>query len=153
MWKGPWGPAEAYVTDDVVSRNGSTYIALGATTGDAPESSPAQWSLMAQKGADGQDGADGTNGTNGTNGTDGQDGADGVNGIDGADGRSFVWKGAWDNSVAYEIDDVVSHAGATYIAVADFDRLSAAERRLAAHGAKGQRRSGRHRWSERPGRR
>ncbi len=52
-WKGAWDNTTAYVADDVVSRNGSTYIALGATTGDAPESSAANWSLVADKGADG----------------------------------------------------------------------------------------------------
>ena len=41
-WEGPWGPAEAYVADDVVSRNGSTYIAFSQRAGSAPESSPAK---------------------------------------------------------------------------------------------------------------
>jgi hypothetical protein len=50
-----------------VSRNGSSYVAIAATTNNAPESSPTKWSLMAQKGADGAAGAQGPAGADATN--------------------------------------------------------------------------------------
>ncbi len=70
-WQGAWDIATAYAADDVVSRNGNSYIALAATLGDAPESSPAEWSLMSQKGDTGATGATGAQGIQGIAGTNG----------------------------------------------------------------------------------
>jgi hypothetical protein len=53
-----------------VSRNGSSYVAIAATTNDAPESSPAKWSLMAQKGDTGATGSQGVQGPQGPAGAD-----------------------------------------------------------------------------------
>jgi hypothetical protein len=50
-WLGAWDGGTAYEIDDVVERNGSSYIAIAANTASAPPS--ADWELMAQKGADG----------------------------------------------------------------------------------------------------
>ncbi len=56
-WKGTYNAGTAYAIDDVVSYNGSSYIAKTATTGNLPTVT-ANWDLMSQAG------------TNGTNGTD-----------------------------------------------------------------------------------
>jgi hypothetical protein len=55
--KGAYNPEAAYVLDDAVLDNGSTWIALGPTTGNAPPVLPAtsnaHWQLLARKGTDG----------------------------------------------------------------------------------------------------
>lgn len=55
--RGTYNPATAYVLDDAVLDNGSTWIALQATTGNAPPVLPttsnAYWQLLARKGTDG----------------------------------------------------------------------------------------------------
>lgn len=54
---GGYNPATAYLMDDVVRDNGSSWIALQATTGNAPPVFPvtsnAYWELLAVKGLDG----------------------------------------------------------------------------------------------------
>jgi hypothetical protein len=52
IWKGAYSGATAYVANDVVSYNGSTYICILATTGNDPANAT-YWTLMASKGADG----------------------------------------------------------------------------------------------------
>jgi hypothetical protein len=52
-----------------VERNGSSYVAIASTTGNAPESSPTKWSLMAQQGATGATGATGAQGAAGADAT------------------------------------------------------------------------------------
>lgn len=57
VYVGAYNPATAYVLDDAVLDNGSTWIALGPTTGNAPPTLPttanAYWSLLARRGTDG----------------------------------------------------------------------------------------------------
>ena len=50
-WKGTYNAGTAYAIDDVVSYNGSSYIAKTATTGNLPTVT-ANWDLMSQKGTD-----------------------------------------------------------------------------------------------------
>jgi len=56
-FKGDYNPATAYVANDGVRYNGSSWVALQATTGNAPPNLPttenAYWSLLAIKGQDG----------------------------------------------------------------------------------------------------
>ena len=52
-----------------------------------------------------------------TNGEDGADGTNGTNGTDGDDGISFIWKGAYVAETAYQVNDVVSYNGSTYICI------------------------------------
>lgn len=56
--RGDYNPATAYVLDDAVLDNGSTWIALQTTTGNAPPVLPAtsnaHWQLLARKGTDGE---------------------------------------------------------------------------------------------------
>ena len=60
VWQGAYSGATAYVADDVVSYNGSSYICILASTGNLPTNTT-YWNQMSSAG---------TNGTNGTNGTD-----------------------------------------------------------------------------------
>jgi hypothetical protein len=57
VWQGAYSGATAYVADDVVSYNGSSYICILASTGNLPTNTT-YWSIMSSAG------------TNGTNGTD-----------------------------------------------------------------------------------
>ena len=56
-WQGAYSGATAYALDDAVLYNGSSWIALQATTGNAPPTLPtesnAYWQLMARQGTDG----------------------------------------------------------------------------------------------------
>ncbi|SLN74530.1 DUF2793 domain-containing protein [Roseisalinus antarcticus] len=139
FWQGAWVTATAYVVDDVVSRNGSAYIAMadhtsgGSTEPGVGGSWAANWDLLAQKGdtgdagADGADGAAGALGAQGIQGDPGADGADGLDGAPGADGSGFVWRGAWMTATAYAVDDVVSNSGSSYIATAAHTSGAASE--------------------------
>ena len=76
-YRGNYSASTAYVANDVVFFNGSSYIAKQSTTGNAPTNTT-YWGLLAQKGTDGTDGTNGTNGTNGATGTHGTYGSDGI---------------------------------------------------------------------------
>jgi hypothetical protein len=55
----------AYIADDVVALNGSSYIAVANSTGVDPSADDgSHWQLLAARGADGADGTGG--GTGGT---------------------------------------------------------------------------------------
>jgi hypothetical protein len=54
VWKGPWVPGDTYVARDIVEYNGSSYVALSATSGFiAPSLAVGTWQLVAAKGTDG----------------------------------------------------------------------------------------------------
>ena len=55
IWLGTWSSATAYIPNDVVFYNGSSYIAILASTNQVPTNTT-YWQLMAQKGADGTPG-------------------------------------------------------------------------------------------------
>ena len=63
--RGAWAAGTAYKPGDVVTANGSSYVAKVKSTAAAPASNAAAWGLLA---------AAGTNGTNGTNGAKGDKG-------------------------------------------------------------------------------
>jgi hypothetical protein len=72
---GNWSGATAYVTNNIVSYNGSSYIALSGNTGVTPGSDGGvTWAVLAAAGAQGPAGANGLDGTNGTNGAPGAPG-------------------------------------------------------------------------------
>ena len=71
-YKDTYVAATAYLKDDVVNYNGSSYIAKVDTTGNAPTNT-LYWGLLASKGTDGVDGTNGTNGATGPAGADGTD--------------------------------------------------------------------------------
>lgn len=47
----------------------------------------------------------------------GDTGAAGADGADGADGRSLIWEGPWLTATAYQVDDLVSINGNSYICI------------------------------------
>lgn len=49
IWQGAYSGATAYVVDDAVAHNGSSYICILATTGNAPPNAT-YWNLLASKG-------------------------------------------------------------------------------------------------------
>lgn len=93
LYKGAWNNLTNYALSEIVTRSGSSYVALAANVGNDPAASPLQWGLLALKGADGADGAPGTDGADGADGAPGADGVDGVNGAAGAPGASAydIW--------------------------------------------------------------
>lgn len=50
-WRGAYNASTAYVVDDVVESNGSSYVCILASTGNTPPNAT-YWELMAEKGAD-----------------------------------------------------------------------------------------------------
>jgi hypothetical protein len=65
--RGPYSSTAAYFANDIVSQDGSSYVALLDNTGQ-PVTNAAVWVLFAAKGDQGAQGPQGTPGTNGTNG-------------------------------------------------------------------------------------
>jgi hypothetical protein len=87
-WRGDWVTATAYVVDDIVSYDGSSYTCRTAHTSGvfSTDLAAVKWALVAAKGDTGPAGADGANGADGATGPAGADGADGATGPAGADG-------------------------------------------------------------------
>lgn len=81
LFRAAWDGETTYALGDVVSLNGSSYIALVSdNTGKSPDANPLSWAMLAQKGAQGEPGADGQPGLDGMDGSDGMDGAKGDTG-------------------------------------------------------------------------
>ena len=53
-WKGAYNSSTAYIVDDVVSYNGSSYVCIQASTGNLPTVTT-YWNQMSAKGTDGTD--------------------------------------------------------------------------------------------------
>lgn len=77
-WRGAWSATTAYHQWDVVSRNGSSYIAIvtGIPIGNDPAVSPLRWNLVAAAGATGPAGPAGPVGPKGATGGQGCHGCD-----------------------------------------------------------------------------
>ncbi|MGB7925601.1 MAG: hypothetical protein WCF57_20350 [Pyrinomonadaceae bacterium] len=58
-WRGAWDSATAYVAYDTVAHEGSSFVAIAASTNVEPGTDPAKWNLLAEKGADGAVGGGG----------------------------------------------------------------------------------------------
>src|SRR5262245_62699272 len=52
-WQGSWNGATTYALNDVVEYNGGSYISITSGTNHQPDTSPAFWSLLADRGATG----------------------------------------------------------------------------------------------------
>jgi hypothetical protein len=100
-FRGGWLVGQSYVVGDAVSFGGASYVALVASVGREPDSSPTQWAVLAQAGLQGAAGVAG---------------AAGPQGPAGAVGVSF--KGAWSAGTGYVANDAVSFGGSTYLALA-----------------------------------
>ena len=88
-WKDVWSPTATYKTNDAVSLGGTSYLSLvDGNVGNDPETSPAQWAILALEGAEGPTGADGATGPTGADGATGPTGATGATGPTGANGST-----------------------------------------------------------------
>lgn len=85
-WKGDWSGATAYVVNDAVVYNGSSYISIQNGTNQNPATQTAYWTLFAQKGAQGDQGTQGNKGDQGNQGTQGAQGSAGAKGDQGNQG-------------------------------------------------------------------
>ena len=110
-WLNAWNELTPYLPNDVVFRNGSSYIAIAPSIGQNPATSPLAWNLMAQRGARGLTGLTGAKGDTGAAGPQGPKGDTGAAGI------SFNWQGAWLSTTIYVTNDVVFRGGSSYIAI------------------------------------
>jgi len=80
FWQGPWDSTTAYILNDVVEHNGSSYVAVADNANQDPATSPTCWELMAQKGNTGATGAQGPQGPTGATGAQGPAGPQGATG-------------------------------------------------------------------------
>lgn len=86
-FRSTWSNATQYAIGDAVFYNGSSYISLqNANTGNQPDTTPAQWSLLAEQGATGVPGPIGPQGFIGPQGIQGAQGPIGPTGSAGATG-------------------------------------------------------------------
>lgn len=83
--RGEYDNGTAYATGDSVSYNGSSYVALGATTGNLPTNTT-YWQLLAEKGDTGEQGETGETGPQGIQGEQGLQGIQGETGEQGPQG-------------------------------------------------------------------
>jgi hypothetical protein len=89
-WMGNWDAGVSYAVNDAVSRNGSSYIAVAASTDRDPASASMFWSLLTSKGDKGDTGATGSTGATGAQGSKGDTGATGPQGPKGDPGATGV---------------------------------------------------------------
>jgi hypothetical protein len=59
-FRGQWSPAVFYSTNDAISFDGSTYLALSAGSNQQPDQTPQVWTVIAQVGSTGPTGPAGT---------------------------------------------------------------------------------------------
>ncbi len=85
-WRGPWSATASYASDDAVSYNGNSFIAVAANANEAPGSG-SSWNLLAAKGDKGDTGATGQTGAAGQNGADGKTILSGIGAPGGAVGQ------------------------------------------------------------------
>lgn len=129
---GAYDAATAYNPGKIVSYQGGSYMALAATTGNAPVNGAgaldAHWMVIALPGPAGPTGAPGVQGTPGPAGATGPTGAQGIQGPAGPVGPQGASapnpRGAYDAAAAYAVDDLVrveaggGAAAGSYICVA-----------------------------------
>jgi hypothetical protein len=103
VWQGAWNGSTAYQVNDAVQYQGSSYIAIAASSGSAPPA--AAWDVLAAKGNAGAQGVAGPQGATGGAGPEGPQGPAGT-----ATG-GLVWKDATGNVVPGVVD---YHDNVTY---------------------------------------
>jgi len=134
-FRGPFDPNQSYAVNDVVTFNGSAYIAIAASQGPdniTPDQNAAAWSLLAQGGAAGVQGPTGPQGLQGSQGLVGIQGPAGPQGLPGVPGpqgipgpagpqgipgTTLTNLGAWASTTAYVPGNVVTYSGSSYICV------------------------------------
>ncbi len=136
--RGFWSAALAYVRNDMVSSDGATWIARRANKNKKPglPTTTTDWQALAARGAQGVPGPkgltgpagpQGAQGLTGPAGAGGPPGPQGSTGLAGAAGPSgpqgsagpagLTPRGAWDDTVRYDANDLVLHQGSTWRAL------------------------------------
>ena len=77
-YRSAWNSSTVYAINDLVTWQGSSYLALTANTTRQPDTSPSDWSLLTPQGATGATGSTGAAGTTGATGAVGPTGATGL---------------------------------------------------------------------------
>lgn len=112
-WRGTWDSATAYVVNDAVTYQGTSYVAILGSTNNNPASSPTKWSVLAQQGSTGPTGPTGATGADSTvagpTGPTGATGATGPTGSTGATGATGP-TGATGSSPSYGTSTAVQGA-------------------------------------------
>ena len=85
-WYGSWSPTPEYKLLQAVLYNGSSYVALGTSKGEAPSSHTLSWELIAERGSTGTIGPEGKEGKEGVEGKVGKEGPEGKTGKEGPEG-------------------------------------------------------------------
>lgn len=121
-FQGPYDATHNYALADAVLYNGSGYVSLIAGNhGNAPDESPAAWSLFATAGGTGPQGPAGPTGAQGSAGPTGPQGSTGPQGPQGPvgpAGQGLNLTGAYSATYAYSIGDVVTYNGSSYASLA-----------------------------------
>ena len=100
-WSGNWNQEREYLVNDAVLYlfESNSYLCTNHVTGfigspfnPTPDNDTSHWALMARTGGAGADGSDGT---------------------------GFVWEGVWSGLADYDLNDIVSFNGISYIATGD----------------------------------
>lgn len=86
QWVGEWGSQTTYQQNDLVRHNGAAFIALQASTGSQPSTSPMSWAVFSERGEKGDPGEAGPAGPQGAQGPAGPQGLQGVQGEQGVQG-------------------------------------------------------------------
>jgi hypothetical protein len=98
---GEWNNAESYDNHEVVSYQGSSYIAVtNPTAGSQPYFGSPDWQLIAQAGSPGSDGSTGEPGPEGPA---------------GAGFPGYNYRGSFDSNSEYNINDIVYFDGSSYV--------------------------------------
>src|SRR5437868_5043214 len=101
---------------DVLTFNGTSWIASPLAQGSAGPPGPAgPPGLPGNSGPSGPQGATGATGPSGPMGLQGPQGATGLTGPAGPVGLN--WRGSWDNSTAFAINDAVFFSGSSYVSI------------------------------------
>ena len=85
VWRGSWSSAVAYIADDAISDDGTSYICILGHTNHQPPNAT-YWQILSLEGAQGSVGAQGVTGSQGSQGTTGSQGATGSQGSQGTTG-------------------------------------------------------------------
>src|SRR5208337_4194281 len=85
-FKRPWSGLSSYSTNDIVTDNGSSWIAMDSNSNSEPATDSTDWDQLAAQGATGPTGATGATGSQGPQGGTGAQGPQGVQGVTGPSG-------------------------------------------------------------------
>ena len=87
-WRGDWSTVTAYFPNEVVTYNGSSFVAVVPNTAVVPGTDPAKWQVFAAQGPQGAEGPQGLTGLEGQQGPIGLTGPDGPQGPIGLTGAT-----------------------------------------------------------------